>query len=115
MRKTQTTAKPQTTAESQTTTPMRRQLLAGKSAAKAAVAAAVRQHQPRSVRKAQPSIASPAKAELITSPRRLSKQATIEALVRRNQGAAILELMATTGWQSHSVRAALRGRSGAVA
>ena len=41
--------------------------------------------------------------------RRTSKKATIEALVRRKEGAAITELMTATGWQEHSVRAALTG------
>jgi DNA-binding transcriptional regulator PaaX len=41
--------------------------------------------------------------------RRTSKKATIEALVRRSEGAAITELIAATGWQQHSVRAALTG------
>ena len=40
---------------------------------------------------------------------RTSKKATIEALVRRTDGAAIAELMAATGWQEHSIRAALTG------
>jgi hypothetical protein len=40
---------------------------------------------------------------------RTSKKATIEALVRRAEGAAITELMAVTGWQEHSIRAALTG------
>jgi hypothetical protein len=41
--------------------------------------------------------------------RRTSKKATIEALVGRKEGAAITELMTATGWQEHSVRAALTG------
>ena len=42
-------------------------------------------------------------------PHRTSKKATIEALVRRKGGAAIADLMAATGWQEHSIRAALTG------
>jgi Protein of unknown function (DUF3489) len=41
--------------------------------------------------------------------RRTSKKATIEALARRAEGAAITELMTATGWQEHSIRAALTG------
>ena len=41
--------------------------------------------------------------------RSTSKKATIEALVRRKGGAAIADLMAATGWQEHSIRAALTG------
>ena len=42
-------------------------------------------------------------------PHRTSKKATIKALVRRKGGAAIADLMAATGWQEHSIRAALTG------
>jgi len=48
-------------------------------------------------------------ASTTSAPRGTSKKATIEALVRRTEGAAITELMAATGWQEHSVRAALTG------
>ena len=44
-----------------------------------------------------------------SNQRRTSKKATIEALVRRTEGAAIAELVAATGWQEHSIRAALTG------
>ena len=40
---------------------------------------------------------------------RTSKKATIEALVRRKGGAVIADLTTATGWQEHSVRAALTG------
>ena len=43
------------------------------------------------------------------APRHTSKKATIEALVRRQEGAAIADLMAATSWQEHSIRAALTG------
>ena len=39
----------------------------------------------------------------------LNKKATIEALMRRPEGTAVAELMAATGWQEHSIRAALTG------
>jgi hypothetical protein len=38
-----------------------------------------------------------------------SKQARLLALLRRSEGAAMADLTATTGWQAHSVRAALTG------
>ena len=44
-----------------------------------------------------------------SAPRRPSKKATIEALVLRKEGAVIADLMAATGWQEHSIRAALTG------
>ena len=48
-------------------------------------------------------------ARMANDQHRTSKKATIEALVRRSEGAAITELIAATGWQQHSVRAALTG------
>ena len=42
-------------------------------------------------------------------PVRQSKKASILALLQRPQGAAIGDLTAATGWQTHSVRAALTG------
>jgi hypothetical protein len=42
-------------------------------------------------------------------PRASSKQAAVVALLRRSEGADLAILMATTGWQSHSVRAVLSG------
>jgi Protein of unknown function (DUF3489) len=43
------------------------------------------------------------------SPARPSKKGSILGLLQRPQGAAIKELTEATGWQSHSVRAALTG------
>ena len=42
-------------------------------------------------------------------PRPISKKATIESLVHRKGGATIHDLTIATGWQEHSVRAALTG------
>jgi len=42
-------------------------------------------------------------------PARPSKKASIVALLQRPDGAAIGELIKATGWQQHSVRAALTG------
>jgi len=42
-------------------------------------------------------------------PARPSKKATILNLLQRPDGAAIGDLTAATGWQVHSVRAALTG------
>ena len=36
-----------------------------------------------------------------------SKQSTIEKLLKRKSGASMAQLMTPTGWQAHSVRAAL--------
>jgi hypothetical protein len=40
-------------------------------------------------------------------PRENTKQAVMLALLRRPGGASLLQLMEATGWQRHSVRAAL--------
>ncbi len=74
---------------------------------------APRKFQPQArLTKGSPSSVSPkARPDAPTTNARphISKKATIESLVRREQGAAITELMTVTGWQEHSVRAALTG------
>lgn len=42
-------------------------------------------------------------------PRSGSKLAAVISLLRRNQGATLEELVAETGWQTHSVRGAMSG------
>ncbi len=44
-----------------------------------------------------------------TGIRRDTKKGRLLALLNRPEGAAIADLMTTTGWQAHSVRAALTG------
>lgn len=46
---------------------------------------------------------------VVRSARPPSKVAAIEAMLRRREGAAIADLVTATGWQQHSVRAALTG------
>lgn len=58
--------------------------------------------------KAAPS-GSPADAAAIAAPIRPSKKASLLALLERPDGAAISDLIEATGWQVHSVRAALTG------
>ena len=48
-------------------------------------------------------------ARAAAAPARPSKKAAIVALLKRPNGAAIGDLTAATGWQLHSVRAALTG------
>src|SRR5258707_5323294 len=48
-------------------------------------------------------------ASVPAAPARPSKKATILALLQRPTGAAIGDLTEATGWQGHSVRAALTG------
>lgn len=57
------------------------------------------------VKAVKPTLAS-APAMMSARP---SKKASILGLLQRPQGAAISELTAATGWQSHSVRAVLTG------
>lgn len=45
----------------------------------------------------------------LTAARPMTKQATIQNLVERPDGASITELTQATTWQAHSVRAALTG------
>jgi hypothetical protein len=76
---------------------------ARKGARKTAAAAKPRQ---RTIAAAKPiaAMASPPAA-----PVRQSKKATILALLQRPDGAGISDLIEATGWQVHSVRAALTG------
>lgn len=43
------------------------------------------------------------------TPREGTKQATLIAMLRTQDGATIAEVMAATGWQSHTVRGAMAG------
>ena len=49
------------------------------------------------------------RALVLPSARDNTKLARLITLLRRRQGATITELVATTGWQAHSVRGALSG------
>ena len=51
----------------------------------------------------------PAATVAVAAPARTSKTATILALLRREQGATLSELIAATGWLPHTTRAALTG------
>jgi hypothetical protein len=48
-------------------------------------------------------------AQVITPPPPISKLDRIEELLGADSGATIAEMMAATGWLSHSVRGALAG------
>jgi Protein of unknown function (DUF3489) len=50
-----------------------------------------------------------------SAPRGGSKLARVIALLERDHGATIAELIAATGWLAHTTRAALRKRGFAVA
>src|SRR5216683_4096904 len=58
---------------------------------------------------AKATLSRTAKVRSPAAPARLSKKAAIVALLQRPDGAAIGDLTAATGWQVHSVRAALTG------
>jgi hypothetical protein len=65
----------------------------------------------RQLKRAPAATGSPAngKAGSAAAPIRHSKKAAILGLLERPDGAAISDLTAATGWQVHSVRAALTG------
>ena len=65
----------------------------------------------RRARRPSSAAAAPAHARgsSVARPVRQSKKAAIVALLERPNGAAIGDLTAATGWQVHSVRAALTG------
>ena len=48
-------------------------------------------------------------APKMRTPREGTKQATLIAMLRAPDGATIAEIMAATGWQSHTVRGAMSG------
>lgn len=58
----------------------------------------------RTRRTARPKVEPPA-----ASTKAPSKLDRVEALLKRTEGASILELMELTGWQQHSVRGAMAG------
>ncbi len=59
---------------------------------------------PRTPKTAAVSVATPA-----TNPAPASKIDQVITLLRREQGATLPEMVAATGWQTHSTRAALTG------
>ena len=68
--------------------------------------------KPSRSRQRTPTAAKPKAARTnppAAGPIRRSKKATILALLQSPEGAAIDDLMTATGWQVHSVRAALTG------
>jgi len=52
---------------------------------------------------------APEAAPKARTPREGTKQATLIAMLRAPDGATIEEIMAATGWQSHTVRGAMAG------
>ena len=58
---------------------------------------------------APPSAASPATSPALSKPATGSKTAAVIALLEREQGATLAELIAATGWLPHTTRAALTG------
>ena len=92
-----------------TTTKTAKQRRASQSTAKMKRKSAGRGQRPSSTRSPAPARTDTSDTRKRDDQRRTSKKATIEALVRRTEGAAITELMTATGWQEHSIRAALTG------
>jgi len=58
---------------------------------------------------AQDTATEPAAAPKARTSREGTKQATLIAMLRAPDGATIEEIMATTGWQAHTVRGAMAG------
>mgnify|MGYP000639830479 CR=1 FL=1 len=58
---------------------------------------------------AQDTLTGPEAAPKARTPREGTKQATLIAMLRAPDGATIEEIMAATGWQSHTVRGAMAG------
>jgi hypothetical protein len=56
-----------------------------------------------------PAIRAPARHRRKPTP---TKRAQIIGLLQRRRGASLVELTEATGWQAHSIRAALTGYSG---
>ena len=52
---------------------------------------------------------NPIPAPASAAPERTSKIAHVLALLRREQGATLAEMVEATGWQPHTTRAALTG------
>ncbi|PWR03369.1 hypothetical protein DKT77_06990 [Meridianimarinicoccus roseus] len=57
----------------------------------------------------QDTSAAPEPAPKTRTPREGTKQATLITMLRAPDGATIEEIMAATGWQSHTVRGAIAG------
>lgn len=51
----------------------------------------------------------PDAAPKVRTPREGTKQATLIGMLRAQEGATIEEIMAATGWQSHTIRGAMAG------
>ena len=65
--------------------------------------------RPRTIRSADAARVSPLVATRTVASPRPTKQSMIATMLRQKGGAALADLMTATGWQSHSVRAALTG------
>ena len=95
--------------KSKTTAKTTKKTRASKAAAKVKRRSVPQGRLSRTGRSPAASITDTPNAPPTNDQRSASKKATIEALVRRKGGAAIADLMAATGWQEHSIRAALTG------
>lgn len=69
-----------------------------------------RRTEERKPTKAAVAASKPPQASAVPpAPERASKKGSIASLLRRTNGASIAELTEATGWQQHSVRAAMTG------
>jgi Protein of unknown function (DUF3489). len=71
--------------------------------------------KPKPIDAAPPPVATPTPAAIaaegstVTTPRRMTRIATLQALLAQPEGTRLDALCTATGWQKHSVRAALSG------
>ena len=91
--------------------PKSRKTITSKAAAQPARKTARKSAPPRQTRRAKAAAVTPANAATgsVTAAAHPSKKSAIVALLERRDGAALGDLTAATGWQVHSVRAALTG------
>ena len=64
---------------------------------------------PNKAQTAAPSDAAASTGQPATKPAPVTKTAAVIALLKRNTGATLAELIAATGWLPHTTRAALTG------
>jgi hypothetical protein len=79
------------------------------SAGKIAPSAQTRRKQRTQPVKVGPPTPEPLPARDTVTTQRLSKKTLITTLLRRPDGATLADLTAATGWQVHSIRAAMTG------
>ena len=65
--------------------------------------------EPTMTKPKKPAAKKPAAARMPKATKPASKLGQLEVLLRRPEGATIVQLVKTLGWQAHSVRGAMSG------